>query len=770
MKDEYADLDFQTILTNINSVDDVFNVANLITDSGPSLKANYSGFAKLLNNDVITNISSSVFNKLYENITSLSSKQEAIEDKGEPFDKPIDVNNPPKTKVPYTQYLSLLHGQTQQQKACKIRPHYLDIDSLKDEAVAKKEESYCLEEVKNEKIKNGEDINTAELADMELSDTQIILLESTYRLLIRTYLHEHILRAMPIFGYYDPQVLRRDEVFISFLSDMLESDLRSEDNTVYMMMAKFFAKIFALDQQTSMTVPNPKHLIKEVIKDELKNYALPKLAKRINEDTNSRLAGLLPPKRIDLHNLSDYYNESANALKIVPEKKSIYIRVTGTQFKRTDILGEEYLDNLKTFILKREAAKLLPIGKDEAFKAIGYSEQFIFYQKIYETESSDLIGMIDEFSQSPEYKFIYEFLFPRTQNLSFLFITCVLSSLTKKNNFNTLASTKAIIRRLVKEMATGGAPIVPDQTNVQDLSNMDNEQIIKEFLIRMLIMTPLNILKGYAEVTELSITIGSSVHMILKLIYELLAMFEPKDEDFKKDPIKFAIENPGTVIAPKILKSSIVTPAVYLPLGIWQTYIQGPAKVQNGYVWLAYLLLGLWIDEDDENLKSPFKLAEEAMQKGKDFDIVSEITGIPKEKQEDPCLTTTNPDMIDLTNNIFDGDPGYDITKPITTGLVATEQQITSTTTALEQSSNKSKQFREQKKKLEQIKEAMDKLKSEGLPSAFVSALQDNLANKINSLNTVDSTATNNSQNSSGGVISDSSTSGLRPSTKKLKD
>lgn len=740
--DEYKDLDFQSILNNISSPTDVLNLGNIITDTGPSLKANYSAFARILNGQISDNISSSLFNKILESSAPVSSKQESINDYEEPFVKPPDAKNPPKTQAPYTQYFSLLHIQTPQQKACKIRPHYLDIDNIKDEAADKKEDSYCLEEVKNEKIKSGQEISTAELADVELSDTQIILLESTFRLLIRTHLHEHILKAIPVFGYYDPQTLRKDNIFISYLTDFFEADLRAVDNTVYMMMAKFFARTFAKRQQVGNSVPNPKILIKEVIKDELKNIVLPKLAKRINEDTNGRLNGVYPPKRIDLHNLSQYYDESLNLLRIDPYTKSVYIRVTGAQFKRTDLLGNESLDNLKTFILKREAAKSLPAGSDSAFEMIGYTEQQVYYQKIYESntlrdpiiDGEDKVKseIIREFANQQEYKLLFNLLFPRTQTLSFMFMTAALSSMTKKENASTFTTTKSIIRRLIKEMASGGSPIVADLNNVQDMINLDNTQIAKEFIIRMLIMTPLMILKGYAEITETSITIGNGVHTILKLIYELIAIFEPRDPEFKKDPQSYAIQHPGTVIAPPWMKSSLISPAIFVPLGIWQTSILGPLMIKNLYVWLAYLGLGLWIDEDDElNKFSPMAMLEKALEPGATFDSVTDFTGEDEEtEQEDPCANVPNPDRIDLKNEIFDGELGYSVDNPINLGLKASDSAIAASEAAIQSAKEKA----DQQRQLKALQEMTKKFQEAGLPLNNSNALAGMLKNKIDKI------------------------------------
>jgi len=617
--------------------DKIFDDFGFLDNPNSFLQPNFNGFVALYNKQLDTNILSSPF---LQTVTVNVSKPV-----GPPSDdfsndtrpsksiKPPSLKDgPPASKVPLTQYMSLLSFQTPTQKACNIKPHYLDIDSIKSDAAKAKEESYCLEEIKNEKIKKGEEIKTSELSKIELTDTQFILLDGAYRTYVRAHLHEIMLRAISVYGFYDPQTIRKNDLFLSLMTDLLEAELRSKDNTLFLMMMGYFAKVFQFKNPELSEIPSYKELFKQVVSFELKNHVLPKMSKRINEDTNQKLSLINPPKKISLTSVDNYYKEDIKALFIDPKSKAVYIRVTGTQLARpknpNNNNSEIVLDSLTTFINKQSNATL-----DIEIENLKYFKQEIYFQKIYQSNTSlnpTIVGddrvrseIIREFGRSTEYKLLFKYLFPLSDQLVFRHFTSVFGCGTKKTSSDSFRTAKNYIAMISKKMATNGVDIAPDQNNFQDMANNDSANIFVKFIIDALITAPFKIVKAFTELTEPNIALSSKAYMLTK-------SFIPETPSFMVPALSFPLGIPNPAFPLGII------PWVNIPLALF------------------YLIGGLWFEEESSTDSQAKNLADDFMKKM--------LSGGEAEAIID-CSNVTNPDRIQ-TSIIYDGEPGYNFLNP----------------------------------------------------------------------------------------------------------
>lgn len=593
----------------------------LLNNDNNLLTPNYSGINKLLSKNSFNGIINSPFLKT----SSLGFDGDA----GDPNAlKPSDnkmpfMNLATNIHYPNTQLFKLFYPQTEAQKACNVRPHYLDIDSTKEEASKAKEKSYCLEEVKNEKALKGESINTNELQDLELSDTQMIMLDGAYRLLIRTYLHDYMLRGISLFGYYDPQSIRKNDILLSFLGDFFENDLRGKNNTLFITMASFYKKAFEAKNKTQMAInnipfPTTKKIINDIIKDELKEYVLPKLAKRIINDTNKSLGQLKDAINIKLKNPNSFLLDDVNnnILVIDRQSKSVYLRVNGTQFLRPDSLdpSNTVVETLQRFKLNQELG-------DTVFGALGYKEQQIYYQKIYKLDSDTTPSteeLFNKFAESPEYKFLFNFIFPLENNVVFMLINAILSASVKKDVRDSFKATKSTLDVIIKNMLTNGNSITPDLNNSQDVQNNAMMDMFIKFIIDSLIKAPISIVKGFTELTEPNIAISSKTYMLAKTIV-------PQTPSFIIPSISLLLGLP--IFTPPMG----IVPWINLPLAMF------------------YLAGGLWYEEGDI-----VDIAQDKVEK-----LINDIV----ESKEMDCSMVINPDKI-YKKVLTDGEYGYDVNNP----------------------------------------------------------------------------------------------------------
>jgi len=431
----------------------------------------------LYNNEIIEDITEEAnFDSasLYSSLDNLSfnNLKKKIDNKDNLFNNlhilPITSGSSP--KQPYTYYFGdkLVIKQTQEQKACGVRPHYLDIDSIKEDIINEKEKSLCsIEEVKDERLLANQPINTSQLENVETSETQNIILNGTFRLAIRTYLHDILLRSINLFSYFDPQSLRKEQNFIDFMAYLVESEMRGTDNTFFNLMINHFNKMANLTNTKTQEEIQflQRDMFRDTVEKELQNYVLPKLTKRIWEDTNAYLINqkvIKPEQKIKLNNVLDEYIKANNIL--IAKNKSVYLRI------------------------------------DKA-KAI----------KVFD-------GELQAFRSTTDYDLLFNYLFPQTKQLNFLFMMSALSTSTRRSVIEAFKDTKSSIRNLAIITQTNGADVVPDLTNAQDIVNTDDEEMIKKFLFEALIKTPYLIFKGYAESSEPNLLISSGVYRILSAI------------------------------------------------------------------------------------------------------------------------------------------------------------------------------------------------------------------------------------------------------------
>lgn len=438
---------------------------------------------------------------------------------------------------PYTQYLKLVVKQTANQKACGIRPHYLDIDSIKNNIADEKSSNLCIEKIADSRVVGNKPINPDELKEIETTSTQNSMLRGMYDLTTRIFLHDILLRGISIFGYYDPQSLRDEPAFISFMAKMVESEMRSTDNAFFVLLSEFLFRSYKDKNPDAKTVneENKKsQLFRDLVGKELKNYVLPKLAKRINADTNLALVGNTPKDNpINLINLND---DIANMDVISVSGTGVYIKLK---------------------------LKYAPV-------AVGSRPDVFIYQKIYESKNARgtfLEGndLLKAFISDPEFDFLFKFLFPISHTLNNFFILNCLSTCTRKQLVNNVfRGTKNDIMTTCKVIQANGQEIAKNPNDAQSMA-VDPMEIIMGFIVQTLFKTPIGIIKGMAEITEPNIALTSTAFKVARI-------FVPKLPSF-------------------------IIPAVSIPLGTIISPFTCPLPFTNPLLAIAYFATLAWYDE-----------------------------------------------------------------------------------------------------------------------------------------------------------------------------
>lgn len=436
---------------------------------------------------------------------------------------------------PYTQYLQLVIPQTPEQKACNIRPHYLDIDSIKNDISNEKQNNVCVEKIVDEKVQKNLPVNNTEIQKMETSSTQKTMLRGAYRLALRTFLHDILLRSIAVFGYYDPQSLRAEKNFIEFVSDIAESEIRGMDNTFFALFTDFLLKAYKEENPEEEIINETikkKLLFIDAVGDELSNYVLPKLAKRIDVDTNFKLTRNVPPDNpIKLTNI---YEDLFNLGILTIKENSVYIALRKKLLMTNNIqIGE---------------------------KTVNYQ---VVEQKIFEAQEET--NTLYEFLNSPDAKFLFEYIFPVTKYLNYFFMINCLSTSTRKQIIQSFRDTKKDIIRTCKIIHTNGQPLAVDPNNAQSVADINIADIMFKFIIKALIKTPTSIIKGVAESSEPNIAIISTGYKFAKAL--------------KPDLTSFVI------------------PAASIPLGTIPTPITCPLPYLNPILAGVYFGTLAWYDD-----------------------------------------------------------------------------------------------------------------------------------------------------------------------------
>ncbi len=464
------------------------------------------------------------------------------------------------------------------------KPHFLDIISLIKEAVEAKKNSYCIEEVKS----FGEDVKTSDLEKQQLDETRFIIINCLLKLAIRIYMSDYLLRGFPVFGYYDPQSLSGDELFIDFIYGTMKEELLSTDGLYFQLITNFLQNKYIKDngltydknefeilksrrdQDPENFPPNEAlrlaaiestikelqniytgydSLFKDYISQELNKNILLKLSFRINDDSikwsaRSRLNRFNEAKsknfNFSLRNLEDdilnknsYYEFLEEDISSEPGIKNIatYIKYTRSLYKgnkdASDKLSSinekieqvegdmsKLSDEDKNLIntLQREYESLIETGDKSVIIETDISKKIMIVKvKIHNNTLSDFIAQ-----ESMSKKIFFDYLFPIKRYLSLNFILCFLSYNTRKRDTQNFRGSKSSIRRTTKMIFANGENITPNANSAQELVNSDPSTDFIWLIVDILLMTPLRILKGFCEASDLNVNISSTIYKTLK--------------------------------------------------------------------------------------------------------------------------------------------------------------------------------------------------------------------------------------------------------------
>lgn len=504
--------------------------------------------------DVYEEMSKRIFNNMSQKIASPNNKfvllkqikpqTKEIPAGGGLPDASLNVMQETGSGQPYTQFLSLVIPQTPQQKACNIRPHYLDIDGIKNGILDEKANNICVEKAADQRVLGEKPISTEELKELETSSTQDAMLRGMYQLTTRIFLHDLLLRAIPIFGVYDPQSLRDEPAFISFMAKMCESEMRAFDNDYFVMMTGFLLNAYRKANPKEIISVNDeankkRKLFRDLVQLELKRTVLSKLAKRISQDTNQILVNNFPKDTpIRLVNI---FEDIPNLDIFSVKNKAIYMKVF-LGFRVVKLVNNQ-IPNLLDFNLKE------------------YVEL-----KIHENvNASDDDQVLREFIRSPEYSFLFKYLFPITENLNNLFIISCLATTTRKQIINAFRGTKFDAISTSKIIQANGQKVASNPNNAQAIST-DPMELIFGFLFGALIKTPISILKGVAESSEPNLA-------LITTVFKVARTFVPK-------------------------LPSLLIPAVSLPLGFIPAPVIAILPFANPLLAGAYFATLAWFDDD----------------------------------------------------------------------------------------------------------------------------------------------------------------------------
>jgi len=412
--------------------------------------------------------------KFLQTITLSDSQRDTKKDENQE-DVTINIDEIKKAK---TDFLALVipNSPTPQQKACGVRPHYLDIDSLRDEAIKNKESSLCTEEIVNDKVRNNLPINSQELETLESNDTQNIILLAVYRLALRVYLDDIVLRGIGVFGYFDAQILREDGVFIDYLAKTVESEILGTDRTFFSLMTGFFLKQYNLQNPVfpkEDTKKNRREVLKDAIKQELRGAVLAKLTKRIVDDTNNTIKLNVPESRIiggNPHIKLNFINNAEDINNFLAGTKVSLIQGTG-------VVNLKY-DN-----------SLFPIFK----------------------------GNLSDLNDTKiEFRLLFEYIFPLRRYISLFYISNALGTATRKSTMDVFRGTKSGVRKLAKIIQANGQPVIPDLNNPQDVLEAENGLDLFWFILEALLTTPIKIAKGLFEGIDPNVLLSSTIYKIGK--------------------------------------------------------------------------------------------------------------------------------------------------------------------------------------------------------------------------------------------------------------
>lgn len=394
---------------------------------------------------------------------------------------------------PYTKKLALVLPVTIKQAICNVKPHYLDLDSIKNTVKNELQNSNCIKAIIDEKIAQKKPVTPQEIDALETNDFQKSSLKGIHQLSIRLYLHDIILRSIAVFGYYDPQSLRDEKLYINFLSDLVEVEMRGMDNNYFRLLSNYLLEMYLKknplkegEKLTEFKKNKFRRLaLRSAVEGELKNQVLAKLSKRIDIDTNQKI----------LAAASAIPNSNESTIKLV----NIYDDIKNFDFLKIDQLNKSI--SIKYVTIKGQTS----------------------YIEIYTNANSNNIWA--DFTSRPEYEFLFKYIFPVTQYLSIVSITAIMSCATRRQVVDAFRDTKKKLIKTAKSIQTNGRKLSPDPNNPQDLENSNPNDLIWKFIIKALITTPLTVTKAFAEGSEPNLAIVTTVFKLARAFVPELPSF-----------------------------------------------------------------------------------------------------------------------------------------------------------------------------------------------------------------------------------------------------
>lgn len=318
---------------------------------------NSDNIFNIIENNIFDQIKNNVKDNLFTKNYLKSALKPVYQDNDPTKDKIGDeiIN----TYIEYTSFLTLFLEQTQREKICKIRPHFLDIDNLKEDAANTRSGLFlCVDKLVGEIVASNQEVNVDEIANQETSETQDVMVMMMLKLATRLYAADFILRGYCLFGYYDPQSLIGDQLFIDFLEASVEYEIRSVDSTFWNIFVEFLVKIYALNEglsqedKNSLTPSFKRDLVRKFFEEEITTHTLPKLSKRIAENTNEAFKSAeveIGSTKINLKYLSDdILNTNTENFRIEERPTGVYAifpgegqELTTFTIKMTNIVKKE---------------------------------------------------------------------------------------------------------------------------------------------------------------------------------------------------------------------------------------------------------------------------------------------------------------------------------------------------------------------------------------------------------------------------------------------
>lgn len=368
--------------------------------------------------------------------------------------------------IPKLKKFNILEIKSQKQAQCAIKNSILDLDNLKDDTVNEFVNNPC----------NYEPPDVGGNARDKMNPVEQTLSDALVKLTIRVYLYDYYLKGIIPFSTYKPGQTLTD-VSIDFIAASMEDEMKSLDRS-------YFDKF--LDECTNLYNRNTNKL-------EIKNLE------------NSFDAQLVNPLRVKRAKFKELIK-----LEIPKISRNL-------DYKLSNVAPKFALpDTINNVFLRTDSFS-------EDFNIVSDSNNNITIT----FERVEIIsGNFATITNSPEYKFLFEFVFPLKDYLSLYEIYCSLCTNTRKFRVNTFKATKNKLRMVHDTAMSAGGINYTDSLSAITTSAMLNAQNNPEaidddtwaIIIKFLIKTPLDILKALCETADPNIALSSFPYKTAKMI------------------------------------------------------------------------------------------------------------------------------------------------------------------------------------------------------------------------------------------------------------